>query len=68
MGSWQKVYSDKLEHRAEIVKAVLEEHGIQPVLVNKKDTAYHWGQFEIHVSPDEVIQAIKIINDDITLE
>lgn len=65
MSNWQKVYSDKMEYRAEIVKAVLEDRGIQPVLVNKKDTAYQLGYFEVHVAPDSVLQALKVINDDI---
>ncbi|UXP33493.1 DUF2007 domain-containing protein [Reichenbachiella agarivorans] len=65
MSDWQKVYSDRNEYRANIVVAVLEDFGLQPVLVNKKDTAYQLGNFEVHVAPDHVIRAIKIIKDDI---
>ena len=41
---------------------------MNPVLLNKKDTAYHLGHFEVHVSPDFVLKAIKIIKDDIKFE
>jgi len=67
MSNWQRVYSDRTEYRAEIVKAVLEDHHLQPVIVNKKDSTYHLGQFEVHVAPDNVMKAIKIIKDDIKL-
>ncbi|MBU2914680.1 MULTISPECIES: DUF2007 domain-containing protein [Reichenbachiella] len=68
MSEWQKVYSDKNEYRANIVVAVLEDLGLQPVLVNKQDAAYHLGQFEVHVTADYVMRAIKIIKDDINFE
>tara|TARA_R110002096_G_scaffold188622_1_gene368575 strand:- start:334 stop:537 length:204 start_codon:yes stop_codon:yes gene_type:complete len=65
MSKWQKVFSDNLEYRAEIVKSVLEEKGLKPVLVNKKDSTYHFGQYEVHVETNDVLLAIKIITDDI---
>ncbi len=37
MGKWQKVYSTNILHRAEIVKAVLEDQGLQPVIISKKE-------------------------------
>jgi type III secretory pathway lipoprotein EscJ len=65
MVEWQKVYQDSQQYRAEIVKAILEEHHLDPVIIDKKDSAYQFGHFEIHVSADHVIRAIKIINDEI---
>ena len=65
MSNWQKVYFDKTEYRAEIVRAVLEDNGLQPVLINKKDSTYHLGQFEVHVAPGNVIRSLIIIKDDI---
>ncbi len=65
MVEWQKVYQDPLQYRAEIVKAILEEYELDPVLVDKKDSAYHFGHFEIHVVADHVIRALKIINEEI---
>ena len=68
MSNWQKVYEDTSGHRAEIVKAVLEDKDLNPVLVNKKDSAYQFGQFEVHVAPDNVLRAIKTIKDEINFE
>ena len=63
--NWQKVYTTDLLYRAEIVKAVLAEHHIQSVIVDKKDSAYHFGHIELYVAPEQVLIAIKIIEDGI---
>lgn len=63
---WQKVYDTNLNYRAEIVKSVLMDHGIPSVLVDKQDTAYHFGLVEVYVAPDDVINAIKIVQNDIS--
>lgn len=68
MSDWQKVYQDNLEYRAEIVRAVLEDNSMQPVLLNKKDSNYQFGHFEVQVAPDHVIKALKIINEEIKFE
>jgi hypothetical protein len=47
------------------VKAVLDDMGMNPVLVNKKVSQYGFGNFEIFVSPDFVIRALKTIKEDI---
>ncbi|MEO1050480.1 MAG: hypothetical protein AAFX87_07630 [Bacteroidota bacterium] len=67
MAEWQKVFSSPNLHRAEIVKAILEEAGLNPVLINRQDSSYKdFGSFEIRVAPDFVIKAFKIIGDDIS--
>ncbi|MFC2125641.1 putative signal transducing protein [Bacteroidota bacterium] len=68
MSSWQCVYHTEKLYRAEITKSILEEKGIDAVVVNKKDTNYHFGQLEVHVNPDHVIQSIKIIEDEIKFD
>lgn len=68
MDNWQKIFSDGRQHRAEIVLAVLADSGLRPVIVNKQDAAYRFGQYEVHVPADDVIRAIKIIKDDIQFE
>ncbi|MFT4834283.1 MAG: hypothetical protein ACI83W_002396 [Marinoscillum sp.] len=68
MRDWQKVYQDSNEQRAEIVKAILEDMEMKPVLLNKKDSAYQFGAFEVLVRPDFVLRALKVINDDIKFE
>ena len=68
MNNWQKVFSDELLYRAEIVKAVLEDHYIGAVILNKKDTSYHWGTHEVMVAPDDILKAIIIIKEEINFE
>jgi hypothetical protein len=65
---WQKVYTTNMKYRAEIVKAVLEDNQLSPVLIDKQDTSYHFGPIELYVAPDEVINALKIIENDITFK
>lgn len=68
MHNWQKVYEDTMEFRAELVRAILQEKNFNPVLVSKKDSAYHFGHFEVLVAPDQVISAIRVINEEIKFE
>lgn len=65
MSDWQKVYEDNVAYRAEIVKAILEERDMNPVMMNKKDTSYQLGHFEIYVSPDHTLRALHIIKEEI---
>jgi hypothetical protein len=68
MSKWQVVYKSRLLHKAEIVKGVLEEKNFNPVIIGKQDSLYKIGYFEVLVYPDEVIEAIKIIEDEINIE
>lgn len=65
MSSWQKVFEDHSLHRAEIVKSILDDRDLNPVLINKKDTSYQFGNFEVHVAPDHVLRALHIIREEI---
>jgi len=68
MSAWQKVYEDPISYRLEIVRSILESNNLQPVVVSKKDTAYQFGHFEVHVPPDHVIKALHIIKEEIRFE
>ena len=68
MKDWQIVYKSENGPRAEIVKAILEDKDLNPVLISKKDSNYHFGLFEIYVSPDSVILALKIIQTEIKFD
>jgi hypothetical protein len=68
MAQWQRVYRDASEYRATMVRDMLIEHDIHAVLVSKKDSAYGLGYLEVQVAPDEVILAIKIIQEEIRFE
>ena len=68
MNNWQRVYKDRQEHRASIVRDVLTDREIEAVMVNKKDSMYGFGYFEVQVPADDVILAIKIIEENINFE
>ncbi len=68
MNNWRSVYKDNREHRATIVRDVLMDRDIDAVLVNKKDSPYGFGYLEVQVPADQVILAIKIIEEDIHFE
>lgn len=67
MKNWQKVYEDSSPVRAEIVKGVLEDNGIQSVILNKKESVYQiHGYFEVLVPTAEVLRAINIVKNEIS--
>lgn len=66
--NWQKVYTTDLQYRAEIVKAILKEHNIDAFIIDKQDSVYHFGYFEVYVAKEQVLVAIKIIEDGIDFE
>ena len=67
MAKWQKVFSTEESYRAEIVKSVLDDTGINAVVLKKKDSSLNnFGLFEVLVLPDDVIKAMKIIQNDIS--
>lgn len=68
MNNWQPVFKDRHEYRAEIVRAILHDHDMHPVLVNKTVSVHGIGDYEVLVAPDFVIPAIKIIKEDIKFE
>lgn len=69
MSNWQKVYHTENEYRAKIVLAILEESGLNPVIINKKDRSLNdFGGYDVVVNPEEVIIALKVINDEIRFE
>ena len=69
MKNWTKVYSAKAEHKVEIVKDVLTDKGYEPVIVNKKDTAYNiFGEYEVYVAPEYTVLALRVIENDIKFE
>ena len=70
MKNWTIVYKTKDISRAEIVKGVLMENGIQAVIINKSDSSLplSYGQMEILVPSDVVLRAVKIVNDEIAFK
>ena len=68
MTQWQTVFKTSQSYQAEIVKGVLSENGIQAVVVNKQDSAYHFGFYEVKVEQDHVLSALQIVENDINFK
>lgn len=67
MENWIKVFESSMQVRAEIVKGVLEEHQIQAVVLNKKETIYQiFGNYEVHVQRGNMMTATNIIQNEIS--
>ncbi len=59
--NWQKVYSVNQRYLAEIIKGVLAEHHIECLILDKKDSAYGFGEVEVYTIKDNVVKALHII-------
>lgn len=68
MSKWQVIYKTPQLHKAEIVKAILFDRGLSPILLDKQDSNYKIGYFEVVVAPDEVLKAIKIVENEIDIK
>jgi hypothetical protein len=64
--NWEIIYKTNNPNDTDIVKAVLEDNGIDVVLVNKMDTVnLHLANsafIELHVKSDDLVKARHIIS------
>ncbi len=59
---WEKIFTTSQPYQAEVARQVLEEAGIQAVVINKKDSSYlAFGEAEVYVQQDDVIRAKQLI-------
>lgn len=57
-----KIYSSNNPNQAIITKQMLEENGINVVILNKQDSSYlMFGSIELYVHEKEIIQAKKLL-------
>ena len=61
MDGWTCIYTTSFIHEAELVRWMLEENRITAIIVNKQDSAYLFGDIEIHVSNTDAFEATQII-------
>ena len=60
---WVKVYSTTDTFKAEIIKQMLLSNDIEAVLMNQKDSSYHFGNIEIYTKKENLPKAEKIISE-----
>jgi hypothetical protein len=57
------VYTTNQLFEAEMIKHFLYDHDIQAFILNKMDSAYLFGDIEILVARDDVINSKRLIED-----
>jgi hypothetical protein len=58
---WVKIYSSSKQYEVEIISGMLEENGIESVIMNKQDSIYLFGEYELYVMRDEILRAKTLI-------
>jgi hypothetical protein len=62
MENWTLVYTSGQLYIAELMKQLLAENDIRAIIVNKKDSAYLFGDVELYVAYEDAFLALQIIN------
>ena len=66
--NWEKIFDTSFEHRAEIVCEYLKQMGIEAVILNKQDSVYHFGKYQVHVPANKAVEATEILQNEIYFE
>lgn len=61
MSEWEKLFESPVGYRVEMVRALLESNNIPAVVLNKKDSSYLFGHFEVYVYHEHMIQALIVM-------
>lgn len=61
---WKQVFLSGEMYRAEIAKELLENNGINAVILNQKDSAFTTaGDIEVYVHEDDAERAVEILKE-----
>ena len=60
---WIKIFSGDEEYKAVVIKNLLENNGLKPVLLDKKDDGFRLGYAEVFVAPEEAEKALNLIKE-----
>lgn len=61
--NWVSIFNTPEIFKAELAKGLLEENEIECVLINKKDSFYHFGEIELFVKRDDILKAKYILKE-----
>ena len=59
---WAVVYSTNDIFRAEVIKNMLLSNNIEAIIMNQKDSSYHFGIAEVYTKNEDVEKANKFIS------
>lgn len=61
---WKQVFLTGQAYQAEIAKEILENNGINAVIINQQDSAFlDIGNVEVYVNEQDEIKAIEILKE-----
>lgn len=60
---WAHVATYSLAALAELNKAVLQENGIESIVLNAQDSSYLFGSIDLYVHRDDVLKAKRILEE-----
>jgi hypothetical protein len=58
---WHKIYTTSQPYKAEIVRQVLADHGIEAVILNQQDSSYRFGEVKVFVHERHETEAREIV-------
>lgn len=58
---WVLIFETNKDFEAELIKGMLKEHDIEVFIMNKQDSLYLIGNFEIYVTRNDVMKAKTLI-------
>ena len=59
---WVSVFSSDKGYEVEIARMVLQEAGIEAIVLNKRDSSYRFGEVELCVPSGDALRALHILN------
>jgi len=63
MKDWVSIYTSQKLQDAEMVKGLLSFNEINSVVINKQDSSYMFGDFEVHVNRNDVVKAKFVLKE-----
>ncbi|MDX1477318.1 MAG: DUF2007 domain-containing protein [Saprospiraceae bacterium] len=63
VADWVRVYRSEEEYQAVLIRELLENYDLHPVLMDRKDDEFRIGYAEVYVAPEESERARQIIEE-----
>ena len=60
---WILCYQADEEYKVEIIKQLLENAGLHPVVMDHRDSEFRIGNVELYIAPEEQESALKVIEE-----
>jgi uncharacterized protein involved in tolerance to divalent cations len=58
---WVVIFTTSKQYEAEIINGLLTENEVECVVVNKQDSAYLFGEYELFVNREDILKAKTLI-------